>query len=240
VSALIQATDGTTWDAEKDANPDVHGNESRNTFKWNCYHHWLGKFFQGPVKNAILRAINAVYAGKSYSFEGDYLILQQALHDSIRVRINEDPTRKQPFMFKIADLLVYAAQNEAFIERLQNNKLFRTSINYAHKGIQKYDSEAFVYDDIRLQKISSFLTLEICKNWQDNIYLQKCADIAIFLMKEDIYYRPRWIQIVQDIQPIVKQLKLDSVFFMGLYKLCNLCEDFEFTPEELENIERWH
>lgn len=240
--ALIQADDGTIWDAEKEPNPDVHGNESRNSFKWNCYHHWLGKLFQGPVKSAILRAIDTVHNKYEYSFEDDFLVLQNALYESIRARINEDPNRKQPFMLKVADFVVLAAQNESVIVRLKNNKLFCKSVDYAHKGIQKYDPEAYIYADARLQTICSVLVTQINKNWQDNSVLLECADIILFLMKEDIYYRPRWIQILQDVRSVVEDLtdKNNSVLLNGFSKLCEAVKDFELTPEELDNIERWH
>lgn len=240
--ALIQADDGTIWDAETQPNPDVLGNNSRNSFLWNCYHHKLGQFFQTHVKNAILRAINAVYSKNEYSFDGEYLVLQNALCESIKTRINEDPERKQPFMLKIADLLVYVAQDDSRIKRLEKTKLFKTSVDFAYRGIKRYDSEAFVYDDNRLQEISGVLKNEICVYWQDDCTLQKVAEIIVFLMKEDIYYRPRFIQILQDVGPVVGtiRLKTDSILLVGLCKLCHVCKDFELTDIEKANVERWH
>ena len=237
--AFIQASDGTVWDAEIQPNPDVRGNESRNSFKWNCYHSRLGQFFQKQIKDAILRAINAVHSRNVYSFDGEFSELQKALYESIGSRITEDPDRKQPFMFKIADILVYYAKDECAIKSLQKNKLFQKSVEYAYKGILKYDSEAFVYDDIRLQKISTYLNKNISALWDDNLTFQRVVNIIVFLMKEDIYYRPRFIQILQDLQkdnryPDGSEV---SLVFAGL---CEVVKDFELTDAELANIERWH
>lgn len=240
--ALIQAKDGTIWDAETQPNPDVHGNESRNSFKWNCYHHRLGQLFQNKVKPKILRAIDTIHQKNEYNFEGDFLSLQTALYESIRTHINEDPERKQPFMLKIADIIVYGAYNNSDISKLHNNKLFRTSLDFVYRNIKIYDSEAFTYDDVRLQKISEFLHKEICIHYQDDPTLLKIIDIIIFLMKEDIYYRPRWILILQDIEPTVKGIteRNPSVILIGLSRLCRLCKGMKLTPTEIENIERWH
>ncbi len=240
--ALIQANDGTIWDAETQPNPDVHGNESRNSFKWNCYHHKLGQLFQNKVKPKMLRAIDVIHKKNEYNFEGDFLSLQTALYESIKARINEDPERKQPFMLKIADILVYEAYNDSDISRLHNNKLFRTSLEFVHRSIKIYDSEAFVYDDVRLQKISKFLHTEIRVYYQDNPILLKIVDVIIFLMKEDIYYRPRWIQILQDVRSTAQDIseRNPSIFLIGLSRLCYLCKDMELTPVEIANIERWH
>lgn len=240
--ALIQAEDGTIWDAETQPNPDVHGNESRNSFKWNCYHHKLGQLFQNKVKPKMLRAIDTIHQKNEYNFEGDFLALQTVLYDSIRARINEDPERKQPFMLKIADIIVYGAYNDFDIKRLCGNKLFKTSLDFVYRNIKIYDPEAFIYEDVRLQHISKFLHNEICIHYQDDHTLLKIVDVIVFLMKEDIYYRPRWIQILQDIYPDVKDVaeRNPSILLISLSRLCNLCKDMELTPIEIENIERWH
>lgn len=237
--ALILAENGTVWDAEIQSNPDVTGNESRNSFKWNCYHSKLGQFFQGAVKDAILRAINAVHNKNIYYFESEFLTFHNALYEAIKEHIRHDAERKQPFMFQVADILVYYAQNECDIKKLQKNKLFRTSVDFAFKGIKKYDSEAFIYDDVRLQMISTYLKKNVDALFDNDTTFQKVIDIVCFLMKEDIYYRPRFIKMLQDIQkkkcyPGSSEL---VVIFSGL---CELVNDFELTQVEIENIERWH
>ena len=155
--ALIRVSDGSFWDAETQPNPEIKGNESRNSFLWNCYHHKLGIFFQKQVKDAILRAISTVHQRNEYSFNGDILILQAALYEAVRTHIQHDAERKQPFMLSVADILCQCAKDENEIGRLQKNKLFKTSVNFAHRGILRYDSEAFLYEDIRLLTLNNLL-----------------------------------------------------------------------------------
>lgn len=239
--ALIRASNGVVWDAETQKNPDIKGNESRNSFLYNCYHHKLGQFFQVQVKNAILRAINAVHSKNEYSFEGEFLVLQNALYESIRSRIQHDADRKQPFMLKVADILCYYAQNENGLKRLQKNKLFKTSVDFAHKGILRYDSEAFIFDDARLQEISKCIKSYTNVHIDNPEYLLKVVDIIVFLMKEDIYYRPRWIKILQDIDSTVQIIPPNkNPIVLVLKWLCITCREFELTPIEIANIQEWH
>jgi hypothetical protein len=58
-------------------------------------------------------------------------------------------------------------------------------------------------------------------------------------MKEDIYYRPRFIQILQDIQK-KKCYPNGSEVILIFAGLCERVKDFELTPVEIANIERWH
>lgn len=238
--ALIRVSDGTFWDAESQPNPEVHGNESRNSFLWNCYHHKLGIFFQKQVKDAILRAISAIHQRNEYSFDGDFLTLHNALYEAIRTRIQHDAARKQPFMFRVADILCYYAQNKNEIGKLQKNKLFKTSVNFAHRGILRYDSDAFLYEDIRLLTLNNILKNENDTIWKDQT-ISKSFDICIFLMKEDIYYRPRWIQILQDICGTVGSISDGTNNVLNaLYKICRASHNFKLTPIERANIEDWH
>lgn len=235
--ALILAEDGkTVWDAEIQPNPDVHGNESRNSFRWNCYHSPLGQFFQKQVKDAILRAINTVHNKNIYYFESEYLTLHNALYEAIREHIKHDAERKQPFMFQVADILVYYVQNENDIKRIQKNKLFKTSVDFAFRGIKRYDKEAFVYEDQRLQKISEYLH-DSCSKYE--LSFEKVIDIICFLMKEDIYYRPRFILMLQDIQK-KKCYPSNSTVSLILSGLCEVVKDFELTTAEQVNMDVWH
>lgn len=231
---------GIKYDSTSEPNPDTSGNESRNGFKWSCYYHPLGRMFQDKVKSAILSAIEAVHRNNKYVFNGECLRLQTALYDSVRRRISEDPTRKQPFMLKVSDILVHGVYNNSAISRIHRNKFARVSINFAYMGIQKYDKEAFLYEDVRLSSISSLLKDEIV-DFRNDETLLKIIDICIFLMKEDIYYRPRWIQILQDIRPVVDSLDItNNKIIKLLKKLCDLCSTMELTESELDNIGKWH
>jgi hypothetical protein len=237
MAALIRAENGTIWDAENQPNPDCLNNDSRTGFLWNCYHHKLGQFFQHEVKNALFRAINAVHQRNNFNFEGEFLIFHNFLRDIIKVHTTEE--RKQNFLFQIADIIVYYAKNEDELKKIQKNKLFKTSVDFAHRGIQRYDKEAFIFDDNRLFIISSTLKINVrCLLVSDNTSL-KVIDIITFLMKEDIYYRPRFINILKDINKN-KCKPSNSKIISILYDLCEVVKDFKLTTSEIENIERWH
>lgn len=65
------------------------------------------------------------------------------------------------------------------------------------KDIPRYDKQAYVYDDPRLQKLDTIISAVInesindadCKRKRE--ILHACKDICLFMLKEDIYYRPR-------------------------------------------------
>lgn len=231
---------GIQYDSTKEPNPDSVGCESRNGSLFSRYYHPLGKFFQEKVKTAILSAIDAFHGNKKYVFQGEYLKLQKVLYEAVRRHVTNDKDRRRAFLFKVSDILVYGAYNSSAISRIHRNKFTRASINFAYLGIKKYDKEAFVYDDPRLSALSALLKSEI-QNFRNDETLLKIIDICIFLMKEDIYYRPRWLRILQDIRPVVDGLDItNNKIIEILGKVCNLVKDMELTEEELENIQELH
>ena len=97
-------------------------------------------------------------------------------------------------------------------------------IDTVHSGLMKYDKEAYVYEDVRLQKLDEAITKSInelfskAANGDKKMYfMHQCRDIALFLMKEDVAYRWRWISLLQSIGEAVK--------------------DMEPTIEEIQNME---
>ncbi len=68
------------------------------------------------------------------------------------------------------------------------------------KDIPRYDKQAYVYDDPRLQKLNAILTTAIkdlvndadCERKRE--ILLACKDICLFMLKEDVFYRPRILQ----------------------------------------------
>lgn len=121
--------DGSTklWDMANEPKPDSIGNDSRNGFLYNCYHHSLGRFFQETIKNSIVAVIRRI-------------------HD---------------------------------------------------KEIPRYDKQAYVYDDPRLQELDRILKSAItalirdddCERKREILFM--LVDICMFMLKEDIFYRPR-------------------------------------------------
>jgi len=101
-------------------------------------------------------------------------------------------------------------------------KAILAAINFAHSAIVKnYDREAYLYDDSRLRDLNIFLRKYIDANFQDSKpyksdFMLKLVDILLFLMKEDVYYRARMIDI-----------------------FANMPRS-ELTDIEKENIEKWH
>jgi hypothetical protein len=76
-------------------------------------------------------------------------------------------------------------------------------IRWVHdSGIPRYDKEAFVFDDPRLQLLNQIITDAIEEQIQDSDkdrkqkILSDCRDISLFMLKEDIFYRPRILQAI--------------------------------------------
>ena len=93
-------------------------------------------------------------------------------------------------------------------------------IDFCHSAILKYDPEAYVYEDPRLQKIESVVKDAIEELFYDELerrsfgdgtrkirFMHRAADIGLFLMKEDIYYRYRFISLLQKIGTVVGQME---------------------------------
>lgn len=122
----------------------------------------------------------------------------------------------------------------------------KQAIYFAYDSIQEhYDKDAFTFGDPRLKKIqdysdsfidtwfqhgypykSDFMKkfMKVCL-WMFSypihpILLKKGIDITLWLAKEDIYYRPRWIMFLKGLGEVVK--------------------DFEITEGEKANMQRWH
>jgi len=102
-------------------------------------------------------------------------------------------------------------------------------VNFVHSGILRYDSNAYQYEDTRLIELHNVISESIeelfydeleARSWNDGRrkieLLKKSCDIALFLMKEDIAYRWRFMLLMQRVGRAV--------------------EHFEPTPEEKANL----
>jgi hypothetical protein len=234
---------GIKYDSVKERNPDVLGNESRNGFLYSCVYHEKGIKFQNHIKGTIFKAIMAVVNFGPYHFSGDLLVINNAFKESIQKWIKHDAERKQGFMFQIADILTFLIQNPDKIKIIKNSLVFKTLIFTTHLGILQYDENAYVYDDPRLQAISKILKLENAILLEDNELFGKCIDILIFLMKEDIYYRPRFIKILQELYPVLDKVR-EGDYFNPILTMLEMISwtvlDLQLTPEEIGNIARWN
>lgn len=99
----------------------------------------------------------------------------------------------------------------------------KAAINFAHSQILKhYSREAFVYDDERLKAIDEYCKRYIDTNFQNSYpyksqFMEKVIDIILFIMREDIYYTSRWLDMIN-----------------------GLPRGHELTEIEKENIRKWH
>ncbi len=99
----------------------------------------------------------------------------------------------------------------------------KSAINFAHANIIKhYDREAFVYEDARLKAIDEYCKRYIDDNFQESYpyksdFMCKIVDIFLFLMKEDIYYTARWLEMINGVP-----------------------RGHELTENEKANILKWH
>jgi len=105
----------------------------------------------------------------------------------------------------------------AIFQRTVKPAIIKT-VNKIHKWIVgEWDRNAFVYDDPRLQVLDDSVTkgINTLFDHQDRKLdiMHKGADILLFMLKEDIYWRPR------------------------IFALCNNLPYFILTQQELENIE---
>lgn len=92
-------------------------------------------------------------------------------------------------------------------------------VDYVHSGLLKYDSDAYRFDDPRLQAIKQEATAAIHELFFDELerrtrddgtrkvaFMLKVLDIGLFLMKEDVFYRYRFILLLQRICKVVEQM----------------------------------
>jgi hypothetical protein len=100
-------------------------------------------------------------------------------------------------------------------------------IDFVHSALLRYDPSAYNYDDIRLlelrevgrDSIEELFTDEADEDpFRKPFFLLKLLDIVLFLMKEDIYYRWRFIELMR--------------------RFGKTAEHLEPTGEELANLKR--
>jgi len=244
VISPASARDGTLWDTLTQPNPDAEGNGSHDTFRWNCYRHGTGKKFQAYIKPKIIKTVDHFHSNfsSSYTFEGNLKILHSAFETSILKNIQHEQY-KQEFMLKALDIFIYSINHQEKLEKTFQNIVIKNAILGCHNWIKRfYDKDAYIFDDPRLSSISDYLKTIIISEFKTPDVILKAIDIIIFLMKEDIYYRPRWIKILQDVNQTVQIVIRESDYplIRILRGVCETCENMVLTPEEIDNVHRWH
>jgi len=119
-----------------------------------------------------------------------------------------------------------------FQETIKNSIVRAIEIVHGRKGILRYDRNAYVYDDARLQLLDQEITLLVEKYVQDHApdhrerkrrMLNQIKDIALFVAgKEDIYYRSHGIPLL-----------LEFAHFMVDYE-----QVFQLTEAERVRLEK--
>lgn len=105
-------------------------------------------------------------------------------------------------------------------------------IDFVHSGLLRYDSQAFCYDDRRLQQIEATAKESIHELFFDNAeyrdigdgerkisMMLKVLDIALFLMKEDIAYRWRFIMLLQRLGSVTASMQPEGDELTNLEQL---------------------
>lgn len=93
-------------------------------------------------------------------------------------------------------------------------------VDFVHSGLLKYDASAYEFEDPRLIAIRNEATAAINELFFDELerrtrddgtrkvqFMLKVLDIGLFLMKEDWFYRWRFIRLLQRIGKVVEQME---------------------------------
>lgn len=152
------------------------------------------------------------------TFEGNVIRWNPAKDRDPRVKANENAGGKSGFRFS-----PFYHEKGQFLQKVVKKGIIKT-IDMVHgQIIRGYDKDAYVFDDPRLAELnvyfSSYISHNFCNLERTNTrkleFMMKIKDIVMFLMKEDIYYRARFLDM-----------------FSGLPR-------FEITIDESDNIQRW-
>lgn len=71
-------------------------------------------------------------------------------------------------------------------------RVFQKMVDFIHNSILKYDSDAFVFTDTRLQKLKRYteeFIIDYIRVQYKKDLIRKITDICLFFLKEDVYYR---------------------------------------------------
>lgn len=83
-------------------------------------------------------------------------------------------------------------------------KAILAAIHFAHNAMcDKYDKDIFIYDDSRLNEIDEFMRTYISEKFKHaypykHDFMLQILDIVLGLAKEDIYYRARLFDVINE------------------------------------------
>jgi hypothetical protein len=159
ISVIPIQVDGKTvmWDPATQPNPTAKANESRNGFKWSCYHHPLGKFFQNTIKTGITSVIRRIhdkeiprYDKTAYTFDDPRLAnLAAVLERARNIHIDDnDAERKRELAKSASDIVLFLMKEDIFY-RLNLFKALQDIGEDYQNHPELYaltDQEQFIYD----------------------------------------------------------------------------------------------
>lgn len=89
-----------------------------------------------------------------------------------------------------------------FFQETVKNGILAVIKRIHNKEIPRYDKQAYVYDDPRLKMLDQIITRSVNETINDadgerkREILSHCKDICLFMLKEDLFYRPRILQAI--------------------------------------------
>ena len=247
---------GKQFNAEKDRNPDypIGDNRSCVGFRYHANEHPKGQILHRFIKPSIIKAINLAHGmilkqhgNDAYIPKDDRIIqLKSICNRYIDEDIQHDPKRKQTFMRNFIDIIGFFMEHDIYKYKMM--KVVMRIVKVAHQTIgNKYDTDAYVYDDKRLQIFNNVLKSAIQDKSKIGVFISQTVDIICFIMKEDIYYTARWFNMLNHIiaaYPYGFQLTnneyVDQWFIMINSLINEPPNSFELTKYEKGNIEIWH
>ena len=136
--------------------------------------------------------------------DGEPVEWNPALEQDPRIKGNENRGEGAGFLFS-----PYFHKRGLFFQEVIKKGITKT-INLAYNQILRYyDKEAFVFEDPRLKILRSFCKTYVATYYAEEgpggtgiiklTFMYQFFDILLFLMKEDIFYRPRFFEFLNNV-----------------------------------------
>lgn len=110
------------WNYETDRNPEYKGDESRLGFPFSPYFHPKGKYFQGVLKKAVLRAIGFAHSALLKHYDKNIFIydderlkkIEEFAKWYIGIKFMDSPGYKDKFMHEITDISLGFSKEDVY------------------------------------------------------------------------------------------------------------------------------
>lgn len=176
------------------------------------------KTIDDALKKYNHKEINTDELGEIVKKEGAQLSFWNREKDRHPAYPENDNRSRTGFLFD-----PYRHEKGKFFQHVTKKAILR-AIYFAHKAMTKhYDKDAYVYDDPRLNALNDFLHAYMDTHFADEYthdFMPKVVDIILGLMKEDIRYRARFLDLLTELGKMYP-------------------DGFQLTENEKDNIKRW-